>query len=99
MPIYEYRPVYEDKNCNYCRNGFDLIQKINDPAIYECPECGNPVRKQISMFSSQNKKNVKKIMSDENLAKHGFTKLVKDKKGSYDVVGAGREELGKKIKV
>lgn len=32
MPIYEYQ-------CNACQHHFDVIQKMNDPAVKICPKC------------------------------------------------------------
>ena len=33
MPIYEYA-------CKSCEHGFDALQKISDPVLVDCPECG-----------------------------------------------------------
>lgn len=33
MPIYEYR-------CKNCGNELEIIQKISDPPLVECPKCG-----------------------------------------------------------
>jgi len=44
MPIYEYR-------CEKCRHQFDLLQKITDEPVKECPECGGSVSKLISSTS------------------------------------------------
>lgn len=42
MPIYEYC-------CEHCGHALEKIQKINDPALVECPVCGQPkLKKQIS---------------------------------------------------
>ncbi|MGD2139924.1 MAG: zinc ribbon domain-containing protein [Burkholderiales bacterium] len=35
MPIYEYR-------CSACGHQFEIIQKISDQPLTECPECGKP---------------------------------------------------------
>lgn len=35
MPIYAYR-------CNACGFEKDHLQKLNDPALTTCPECGQP---------------------------------------------------------
>ena len=42
MPIYEYR-------CESCGHELEKIQKISDPALTDCPACGQPtLKKQIS---------------------------------------------------
>ena len=35
MPIYGYA-------CNGCEHGFDALQKMSDPKLVDCPECGEP---------------------------------------------------------
>ena len=66
MPIYEYR-------CQSCGHEQEVLQKLNDPVLTECPECHTPsLRKKVSAagfrlkgggwyetdFKSGNKKNV-----------------------------------------
>jgi putative FmdB family regulatory protein len=41
MPTYEYE-------CTRCGYQFEAFQKISDPAIEKCPECGKKVRRLIS---------------------------------------------------
>ena len=35
MPIYAYK-------CASCGHAKDVLQKVSDPALTECPECGKP---------------------------------------------------------
>lgn len=42
MPIYEYR-------CDKCSKTHEIIQKFSDAPITQCPECGGPVTKQMSL--------------------------------------------------
>jgi putative FmdB family regulatory protein len=35
MPIYEYR-------CDTCAHELEAMQKMSDPPLRDCPECGNP---------------------------------------------------------
>ena len=35
MPIYEYK-------CKVCEHKFDKLQKLNDPPLTDCPDCGKP---------------------------------------------------------
>lgn len=47
MPIYEYQ-------CGTCHHQFDLMQKISDEPIKECPKCGkNTVTKLVSASGFQ----------------------------------------------
>ena len=41
MPAYEYL-------CDSCEIHFDIRQKMSDPALDTCPECGGHVRRLIS---------------------------------------------------
>ncbi len=42
MPIYEYV-------CQSCGHDMEALQKISDPPLTECPQCGKPeLKKQIS---------------------------------------------------
>jgi len=41
VPIYEYI-------CESCGKKFDFLQKISDPPIEVCPECGGKMKKLIS---------------------------------------------------
>lgn len=42
MPIYEYA-------CEACGHALEAMQKMNDPALTDCPACGKPaLKKQIS---------------------------------------------------
>ncbi|MBK1695483.1 FmdB family transcriptional regulator [Chromatium weissei] len=42
MPIYEYR-------CEHCGEALEKIQKISDPPLIDCPNCGQPaLKKQLS---------------------------------------------------
>ncbi len=48
MPIYEYQATNSDPACENCRRPFELLQKVNDEPLSNCPVCGNPVIKIIS---------------------------------------------------
>ena len=47
MPIYAYR-------CEHCGHAKDVLQKISDPVLTECPACGEPTfRKQVTAAGFQ----------------------------------------------
>lgn len=51
MPIYGYQ-------CQACGHGFEVMQKMNDPAPGACPSCGqSDIRKQLSAAGIQLKGN------------------------------------------
>lgn len=42
MPIYDYE-------CSECSHTLEVLQKISDPLLTDCPECGEPaLKKQVS---------------------------------------------------
>lgn len=41
MPAYEYQ-------CESCASHFERRQKMSDPEVERCPECGGPVKRLIS---------------------------------------------------
>ena len=72
MPIYEYQ-------CRACEHAFETIQRMNEPVLTECPDCGeDQLKKLVSAaafrlkgdgwyetdFKSGNKKNV--VKADDN---------------------------------
>lgn len=80
MPIYIYKAVEDDKSCEYCRRGFEVLQKINDQPCSTCPECGSPVKKVFTPFSqAESKKSF-----DRRAKEQGFHKLKKVDKGKYE---------------
>ncbi len=73
MPIYEYE-------CESCGHRHEMLQKISDPLLKDCPSCGKPdLKKMVSTasfrlsgsgwyetdFKSDNKRNLAKSDSKE----------------------------------
>ena len=83
MPLYEYKA--KDKGCPYCEKGFEIIQNISEAPLKECPKCGAPVVKVVSVFNQSKSKSTKELLSDKNLAQHGFTKLVNEGGGKFRI--------------
>ena len=52
MPIYEYQTLNPKGACNACRNGFEILQGINEEPLSTCPACGKKVKKIISWCHS-----------------------------------------------
>ena len=48
MPIYEYRATR--RGCEYCRDGFEIMQRMDDRHLRKCPKCGVSVRRSPSLF-------------------------------------------------
>ncbi len=82
MPIYEYilAPKGKNKGCDKCRSGFEVLQKISDPNLEKCPDCGSDVVRQISAPSLGHSQS----SLDDRAKAAGFTKLKKLGKGEYE---------------
>jgi putative FmdB family regulatory protein len=46
MPLYEYE-------CTVCGHRVEMIQRVSDAPLSECPQCGGPMKKLISAPSFQ----------------------------------------------
>ncbi len=80
MPIYEYEAKEEKQSCEHCRYGFEIMQRISEDTLEKCPECGNSVRKIISIHSVGSSKSG----FDQRAKSAGFHKLEKRDTGTYE---------------
>ncbi|MBI5966851.1 MAG: zinc ribbon domain-containing protein [Deltaproteobacteria bacterium] len=48
MPIYEYEAISPGRKCKKCTPSFEVIQRLSDPPLASCPECGKEIRRRIS---------------------------------------------------
>lgn len=86
MPLYVYRAKSEEKSCSQCRDSFEVFQKFSEAPVETCPGCGNEVARIFHANPTIQDRSEKKILSDDNLRKHGFKKLVNRGGGKYDEV-------------
>ncbi len=49
MPIYEYEATTSGRNCTKCSFPFEVIQKVMEEPLSCCPECGQEIRRKISL--------------------------------------------------
>jgi putative FmdB family regulatory protein len=90
MPIYEYK-CQEKRHCSLCVDGFDRLERITDPALTTCPQCGAKVKR---VISAPNLTRASPSLESNNLEKHGFTQYRKASKGVYQkTAGKGPEIL------
>lgn len=80
MPIYEYEAVSEAQSCPHCIHGFELLQKMSDTQLTQCPQCQAPVKKMISTCSVGGSSS----SFDDRAKSAGFSKLKKIGKGEYE---------------
>ena len=43
MPTYAYRAIDSGKGCHYCKQGFEIIQRMTESALTLCPKCKNRI--------------------------------------------------------
>lgn len=94
MPLYQYEP--DGDHCEKCETGFEVLQKMDDPVLTQCPDCGQPCHRIFSPFASV--KSTRDTLSLKNLAAKGFTQYKKAGGGYYEKTcgdGPGLIEGGK----
>ncbi len=93
MPLYVYQELLPDGSEG---ERFEVLQKIEEPALTKHPKTGNAVRRVITAaftpkpFMGHDKK---EQLSDRNLEKLGFTKYVKGKSGYEKTAGDGPDMI------
>lgn len=90
MPTYIYQACGDD-SCRYCVNGFARRQRINDPRLTTCPECGQAVRR---VITAPHLSTGSPDLSERNIERHGYTQYRKVEKGVYEkTAGRGPERI------
>jgi len=80
MPIYEYSTT--GKGCPHCKAHFDVLQKLTEAALTQCPQCGAAVARvigapSVAMGSTH-------MLKESNVAKKGFTQYRRAGNGVYE---------------
>ena len=83
MPVYDYE--HEGDGCTLGKT-FELSQPIYSAKFKVCPECGQAVKRLISLVG------ISKTKGNSELKNLGFTKLVKRDDGIYENVTATGNE-------
>jgi putative FmdB family regulatory protein len=83
MPTYEYRAKDRSRSCGHCAESFEVHQAMSDSPLTTCPVCGGAVERVISLFSVSTRQTTRSLLSDKNLKRHGFTKLVNEGEGKF----------------
>lgn len=81
MPTY----VYQAKKggCNVCQNRFERKQSMSEAPLEKCPNCGGLVERVICVPFVSTGRSDKSVLSDGNLKKHGFSKLINEGDGKF----------------
>ena len=90
MPIYVYESIVEE---GQEPEEFEFFQNMSDPVLDKHPDTGVRIRRipaRTSIGGMWSDGAMKNSISDNKLAKHGFTKYVKSGDGKYEkTVGDG----------
>jgi len=84
VPIYTYEILNDDGSV---AGTFEALQRMSDPPLECHPDTGRPVRR---VFTTPNiggewsASASKERLSDDNLARHGFTKYQRSGKGQFE---------------
>ena len=88
MPTYVYQKKDGEKGCDVCTDGFETTQTMSEDPLAKCPKCGAPIERIITSVNIG--KSNKALLSDKNLKRHGFTKLVNEGGGHFrETTGEG----------
>lgn len=82
MPIREYQAGNPEKGCNYCRNRFERLERLNEPPISKCPQCGV----ELVRLVSAPRVGVSSSGADDRAKRAGFHKLKKISRGEYEKI-------------
>ena len=80
MPIYEYAAA--SKGCPHCEGHFDVLQKLSEPTLTQCPQCGAAIVRVISAPSVAMGNS--HLLKEKNVEKSGFTQYRRAGKGVYE---------------
>lgn len=78
MPLYEYAPT--SGPCAQCKGGFEVMQRIADAKLTQCPACGQPCERKISRVALGGKYST----SEAAIKSSGFTRYQKAENGVYE---------------
>ncbi|MEM1089506.1 MAG: zinc ribbon domain-containing protein [Pseudomonadota bacterium] len=85
MPFYEYIALDPADQCDYCKDGFEELQKVSDEPVQWCPRCGAEVRRKISAPAVQAGDSHR--LDPKHFSKHGFTQYKRAGSGVYEKTG------------
>src|SRR4051794_17104844 len=94
MPLYVYAVVEADGSQGEV---FEVLQGLSEPALTTHPQTGQPVQRLLTTPHAPRKgadANIRATLSDDNLARHGFTKYQNAGGGHYEkTAGAGPDVI------
>lgn len=88
MPIYEYAPA--SGHCDKCQGRFEVMQRVAEPKLTTCPNCGQPCERRISAVAIGGTWS----LSESKIRSSGLTQYKKAGDGVYErTAGSGGPEV------
>jgi putative FmdB family regulatory protein len=78
MPLYEYAP--RSGECKQCNGRFEVVQKLSEEKLTQCPTCAQPCERQISRVALGGKY----ATNDQAIKSSGMTAYRKAEDGVYE---------------
>ena len=85
MPTYQYEAADGETGCPTCRRGFEVRHGMNESGPEVCPRCGGKVARCIGAPRLNLRYNERAALSDANLKRQGFKKLVNEGGGKFRI--------------
>ncbi len=82
MPVYVYRSSRRKCDCDCCKDGVEVQQRLNEPPLTSCPKCGRPVKKAVSTFHLGRSE----TSLDDRAKAKGMHKLKRLGEGEYEKI-------------
>lgn len=82
MPLYVYRSSHQKCDCDCCKDGVEVLQRLDEPLLEKCPKCGRRVEKCMSSFFL----GVSETSLDDKAKARGMHKLKRLGEGEYEKV-------------
>lgn len=81
MPLYVYQAKSQEQCCEHCAAEFEVHHSIQEKPLAACPSCGAPIERVIQQVGFH--MGTKAMLSEKNLKKKGFAKLVNEGGGKF----------------
>jgi putative FmdB family regulatory protein len=82
MPVYVYKAKNRTCDCDCCKKGVEVLQRLGEPPLEKCPKCGRAVKRSISSFYP----GISRTRLDRRAQDKGMHKLTRLGKGEYEKV-------------
>ena len=84
MPTYVYAAKGEPRECDVCCASFEIVQKMSEDALTQCPKCGKEIERVITAPNLNGVGMMMRKPTDDRMAKAGFTQYKRKGKGYYE---------------